>query len=114
MNNANFGFDCRNNANNVTFESIIDKINKISYINKYYSPFDTKVSGFVNSDLLKQEIEQTYQQSFAVVKHDDPFRNAKITAIENQTKEECDALEALEKKGRKSKTRKLTKNVETK
>ena len=114
MNNANFGFDCRNNANNVTFESIIDKINKISYINKYYSPFDTKVSGFVNSDLLKQEIEQTYQQSFAVVKHDDPFRNAKITAIENQNKEECDALEALEKKGRKSKTRKLTKNVETK
>ena len=114
MNNANFGFDCRNNANNVTFESIIDKINKISYINKYYSPFDTKVSGFVNSDLLKQEIEQTYQQSFAVVKHDDPFRNAKITAIENHTKEECDALEALEKKGRKSKTRKLTKNVETK
>ena len=114
MNNANFGFDCRNNANNVTFESIIDKINKISYINKYYSPFDTKVSGFVNSDLLKQEIEQTYQQSFAVVKHDDPFRNAKITAIENQNKEECDALEALEKKGRKSKTRKLTKNVEKK
>ena len=34
--------------------------------------------------------------------------------IENQNKEECDALEALEKKERKSKKRKLTKNVETK
>ena len=27
MNNANFGNDCRNNTNNVTFEPIIDKIN---------------------------------------------------------------------------------------
>ena len=96
MNNANFGFDCRNNANNVTFELIIDEINKTSYIKKYYSPFDIKVSGFVNSDLLKQEIEQIYQQSFAEVKHDEPFRNAKITAIENQNKKECDVLEALE------------------
>ena len=114
MNNANFGFDCRNNANNVTFELIIDEINKTSYIKKYYSPFDIKVSGFVNSDLLKQEIEQIYQQSFAEVKHDEPFRNAKITAIENQNKKECDVLEALEKKERKSKKRKVTKNVETK
>ena len=47
MKNANFGFYCRNNANNVTFEPIIDKINEIFYIKKYYSPFDTKVSGFV-------------------------------------------------------------------
>ena len=84
MNNANFRFYCRNNVNNVTFEPIIDEINEISYIKKYYSPFDTKVSGFVNSDLLKQEIEQTFQQRLAEVKYDDPFGNARITAIENQ------------------------------
>ena len=34
MNNANFGFDCRNNANNVKYVSIIDEINQISYIQK--------------------------------------------------------------------------------
>ena len=38
----------------------------------------------------------------------------KTATIENQNKEECDALEALEKKERKSKKRKLTKNIETK
>ena len=27
MSNANFGNDCRNNTNNVTFEPIIDEIN---------------------------------------------------------------------------------------
>ena len=29
------------------------------------NPCDTKVSGFVNSNLLKQEIEQTFQQHLA-------------------------------------------------
>ena len=47
---ANFGLDCRNSVNNVTFEPTIDEISKISYIKKYYRPFDTKVSDFVNSD----------------------------------------------------------------
>ena len=61
MNNANFGFDCRNNAKNVTFEHIIDKKNKITYIKKYYSPFDTKASDFIHSDLLKQVIEQSFR-----------------------------------------------------
>ena len=86
INNANFGFDCRNNADNVTFDPITDETNEISYIKKYYSPFDTKVSRFVNSDLVKQEIEQIFPQRLAEVKYYDPFTNAKITAIENQNK----------------------------
>ena len=67
-NNANFRLDCRKNANNVTFEPIIDEINEKSYIKKYYSPFDTKVSDFVKSNLLEKEIEQTFQQHLAEVK----------------------------------------------
>ena len=54
MNNANFKFDCRNNVNNTKFEPIIDKINKIGYMKKYYNLFDNKVSEFVNSDVLEQ------------------------------------------------------------
>ena len=34
MNNANFGFDCRNNANDTKFEPIIDEIGEITYIKK--------------------------------------------------------------------------------
>ena len=30
--NANFGFDCRNNANNKKLEPLIDEINELSYI----------------------------------------------------------------------------------
>ena len=81
MSNANNGFDCKNNAKNVSFEAIIDETNWTSYIKKYCSPFDTKVPGFVNSDLSKQETKQTFLQRLTEVKHDDPFRNAQITAI---------------------------------
>ena len=90
------------------------EINEIFNIKKYYSLFDAMVSGFVNSNLLKQETEQTFQQHLAEVKYDNPFKNAKITVIENENKEEHDALEVLQKKERKSKKRKLTKNVEGK
>ena len=34
MNNANFGYDCRDNANNAKFQPIIDKVNEITYIKK--------------------------------------------------------------------------------
>ena len=78
MNNTNFGFDCRNNANNAKFKPIIDKINEISYIKKYYNLFDNKVSEFVNSDVLEQQIEHNYKQIINV-KYDDPFRSAIIT-----------------------------------
>ena len=33
-NNANFGYDCRDNANNAKFQPINDKINEITYIKK--------------------------------------------------------------------------------
>ena len=35
LNNANFGYDCRNNLDNCLFESINDEINKLSFIRRY-------------------------------------------------------------------------------
>ena len=99
MNNANFTFDCRNTANNTKFEPIIDEINEISYIKKYYNLFDNnKVSEFVNSDVFQQQIEQDVQQQIANVKHDDPFRSAIMNSIKYQNKEDLDALECLQNK----------------
>ena len=107
MNNATFGFDCSNNVNNVKFAPIIDEINETFYIKKYYKLLDQKICGIVNSNLLEQEIEQTFQQQLAQVKRDDPIRNARITALENQNREELDALEALQKKERRCKRENL-------
>ena len=84
MNYANFGHNCRNNVNNSTFEPIIDKVNEISYIKKYHSLFDSKISNFVNGDLLEKEIEQKFQQKITNIRYDNPLKNAKLKSLINQ------------------------------
>ena len=107
MNNANFGYYCWYNANNIKFEPIIDEVNDITYIKKYYYLFDSKISNFVNSDVLEQEIEQNFQQQIASVKHDDPFRSARIDVIKSHNREDLDVLKSQKKNERKSKRENL-------
>ena len=87
MNNANFGFDCRNNANNTRFEPIIDKISEISYIKQYHNLFDSKVSNFVRSKILEQQFNQDFNKKMSSIHEDDRFRNARIAEIENGKKQ---------------------------
>ena len=62
MNNANVSYDSRNNANNTKFQLIIDEKNEITY-EKYCNLFDSKVSKFVKSDILEQQINQEFEQN---------------------------------------------------
>ena len=103
LNNANFGLHYRNNVNNIKFVPIIDEISEISVLKNYYDLYDLKISNFVTSNLSEQEIEHNFQQQFFQVKHDNPFRNARITALESQNREDLDALGALKKKERRCK-----------
>ena len=43
MNNVNFGFDCGNNANNTKFEPVIDEMEEISYIKRFYNLFESEI-----------------------------------------------------------------------
>ena len=61
INNANFGYDCRNNANVTKFQPIIDKVNEINYIRKYFNLFDNRVSKFKNSDILDKQTNQDFE-----------------------------------------------------
>ena len=56
---------------------------------KYYNLFDNKVSNFVNSDILEKQIEQNFQQQIANVRHDDPFRSARIMSMMLRMNEMC-------------------------
>ena len=60
MNNSNFGCDCRNNLDNCKFVPIFDESKEITYINRYYNIFDSKISEFVTADKLKADIEEKY------------------------------------------------------
>ena len=101
MNNANFGFDCRNNANNLKFEPLIDEINELTYIKKYYNLFDSKVNNFVNSEILEKNINQEFEQEIALIKNDNPFKNARIAELENKRQTDIDSLDCLKKKEKK-------------
>ena len=106
MNNANFGFDCRNNANNLKFEPLIDEINELTYIKKYYDLFDNKISGFVNSEILEKNINQEFDQKITLIKNYDPFKNAPITELENEKETSIDSLDCLKKERKKIKKEK--------
>ena len=60
MNNSNFGYDCCNNLDNCQFVPIFDELQEITYLKRYYNYFDSKVSSFVSSDLIRQETEEKY------------------------------------------------------
>lgn len=97
MNNGNLGHDCRNNANNSTFQPIIDEVNEITYIKNNYSLIDSKVSNFVNSDLLEKEMEQNFQQKVENIKNVALFKNAKVPTLNHQRSDDKDALECRKK-----------------
>ena len=103
MNNANFGFDCRNNASNLKFEPLLDEIDELTYIKKYHNLFDTKIEQFVCSEILEQKINQDFDQEIALIKHDDPFKNAHIKELENKKLTDIDSLECLKEKRKKKK-----------
>ena len=52
MNNSDFGYDCRNNIDNC-------QVQEITHLKRYYNYFNSEVSKFVSSDLIRKEIEAT-------------------------------------------------------
>ena len=106
MSNANFGFDCRNNANNLKFELLIDEINELTYIKKYHDLFHNKISSSVSTEILEKNINQEFEQEIALIKDNDPIKNACITELENKKQTDIDSLDCLKQKEKKSKKKK--------
>ena len=105
MNNANFGFDCRNDANSLKFDPLIDEINEISYIKKYQSVFDPKIKKFVSSKILEDEIEKEYTDKLFEIKDDYPYKNLRLSQINNEKLIQLDAVECYKREERKRKKR---------
>ena len=87
---------------------MIDEVNEITYIKKY-NLSDNRVSKFVNSDVLEQQINQQFEQNISTVKYDDLYKTAHIKPFKSKKNEELDALKCLKEKEKKSKKRKITK-----
>ena len=105
MNNANFGFDCRNDANSLKFDPLIDEMNEITYIKKYHNLFDPKIKKFVSSKTLEDHIEKEYTDELFKIKDDDPFKNLRLTQLQNERLKQLDGVECLKRQEKKRKRR---------
>ena len=97
-NNSNFGYDCRNNLDSCQFVSIYNKLKEITYIKKHYNFFDPKVSKFVTSDLVAQEIEEKYNDDRIKLSNEDMFFKIKKFAIHTEKARALDSLKDFDKK----------------
>ena len=58
MNNVNFGYDCRNNADNWYISGICDELEELMCGKRYQNVFDQSISEFVSSEYLGRQIEE--------------------------------------------------------
>ena len=107
MNNSNFGYDCRNNLDNCKFPSIFDELGEITYINLYHNIFDEKVSDFVTSDLVRQNIEEKFNDKLMKLNKEDQFYNIKLETIKNERLSSLEAAEKIDGKKIKRKKEKI-------
>ena len=106
LNNANFGFDCRNNLDNCIFEPVNDEVRELSFIRRDHNNlFDKEIAPFVNSHILQEEIIQRFNDERQKIVEDDPFYATKIRSIENRRFAEQEALNNFRQKEKKNKKR---------
>ena len=103
MNNSNFGYDCRNNIDNCKFVPIFDEYNEITFINRYHNIFDQKFSQFVTSDLLKQQIEEKFNNKLMKLDPNDRFYEIKLQTIKSERLSSIEAAEKLDQNKKKIK-----------
>ena len=101
MNNANSGFDCRNNYDNCQFVPIFDELKEVTYLKRYYNYFDQKVKSFVTSHLINADIDEEYNDALNKLSKNDQFYEIK-RSIETQRKNSLDSLESFNIKNKRN------------
>ena len=105
MNNSNCGYDCRINLNNCKSVLIFQELKEITYINRYYNIFDSKISEFVTADLLKADIEEKYNNQLMKLDKEDKFYEIKLQTIKPKRLSNLESAEKFEQKKKQNKKR---------
>ena len=101
INNSNFGYDCCNNLDNCKFVPIFDELKELTYIERYHNIFDPKISKFVTADLIKQNIEATYNDKLIKLDKEDKFYQIKLDTLNTERLTNLQATNSFENKEKK-------------
>ena len=82
MNNSNFSYNCRNNADNCFLQPIYDEIEELSYAKGYQNIFDQNVSDFVSSEILECQIEEDFLTKLCSLDPQDEYYEARKNPLE--------------------------------
>ena len=105
MNNSNFGYDSRNNFDNCKFVPVFDELKELTYIERY-NIFDPNISEFPTADLIKQNIETTYNYKSIKLDKEDAFYQIKLDTLNIERLTNLEATNSLENK-QKNKQKKV-------
>ena len=89
MNNANVGYDCRDNADNCYFSPIYDDIDQLLYVKRYQSVFDQSISDFVSSEFFERQIEEEFLNKTAKLDQNDDYHKAMKNSLKMQKRKRC-------------------------
>ena len=103
MNNSNFWYDCRNNLDNCKFVPIFDEFREVTFVNWYHNIFYQKVSQFVISDLLKQQIEENCNNKLMKLDKEDRFYEIELETLKTERLSSIEAAEKVDHNKRKTK-----------
>ena len=103
LNNSNFGYDCRNNLDNLTFQPIRDELNELNFTKKYHSNlYNPSIKKFITSQVIEDDIKERYNNDMQKIKPDDKFYTSKVKNIEFRKRIETEALESYKAKEAKN------------
>ena len=88
---------------NCQFVPISDELKEIAYLKQYCSYFDSKVSSFVSADLIKQEVEEKYNDFKMKLAKDDKFYEIKLSTLNAEKSEALEAAKNFDKKCKRQK-----------
>ena len=95
MNNANFGYDCRNNFDNCYFTPVIHEIEEMAYVRKHQSIYDPDISSYFSTDHLQNQINEDFDDKVAKLNRNDEFYESRKNSLEIERMKQLDALKNL-------------------
>ena len=99
MNNANFGYDCRNNFENRYFTPVVDEIEEMAYVRKHQNVYDPDhLINYFSPDHLRMQINEDFNNKLAKISTRDEYYEAKRNSPEIERKKQLDSVESLMKK----------------
>ena len=86
---------------------IFDELKEITYLKRYYNYFDSKVLSFLSADLIKQEVEEKYNDLKMKLSKDDKFYKIKLSSLNAGKSEALEAADNFDKKCKRQKKKRI-------